>query len=69
MLLLLTLCLLQPLIIAVKENETVLSDTPTKLGIEAVSSSSQELGFILFVFFIVFYYCRVQGYDMINVSN
>ncbi|XP_071927698.1 uncharacterized protein [Coffea arabica] len=31
---------IKPLIIAVKENETVLSDTPTKLGIEAVTVSN-----------------------------
>lgn len=30
------LFLIQPLIIAVEENETVLNDTPDKLGIEAV---------------------------------
>lgn len=30
------LFLIQPLIIAVEENETVLNDTPDKLGIKAV---------------------------------
>lgn len=35
--------LLQPLIISVEENETVLDDTPDNLGIEAVCMSAHSI--------------------------
>lgn len=47
------LTLSQPLIIAVEENETVLSDSPESLGIEAVWIGKLLQRFIFFSFLVV----------------
>lgn len=49
--------ILQPLIIAVEENQTVLNDTPDSLGIEAVSSNV-NCKYLIYCLFVLLATCN-----------